>query len=277
LEESLLRGLKFAVFEPNAEPLWAHIRLAAGAFMNNLFRQGAFAGNTPKDSYFVMGDNRDRSLDGRFWGFVKKDLFVGKALVIYFSWDGNAPDILRYSGSLGEDAAALLKRAAELGLEGLIGKRKDSAYEAGRRSGAWIKLKLHREQEFVIGGYTNPEGTRLHFGALLVGFYEKGKLNFCGRVGTGFDARRLKSLHAQLDEIARDECPFANLPELRGSHYSPRITRAEMKKCHWVEPRMVCQIKFAEWTRDNKLRQPVFLGLREDKDAAKVVREKAEA
>lgn len=187
----------------------------------------------------------------------------------------NAPEEIRFSASLGNDAKKLLKQAEKLGLEGLIGKRADSTYEAGKRSGAWIKLKLRREQEFVIGGYSNPEGSRTHFGALLVGFYKEKKLRFCGKVGTGFNAKLLGSLHARFQEIPRDDCPFVNLPEARGSRYSPRITAAEMKKCHWVEPKLVCQVAFSEWTRDEKLRQPAFLGLREDKDAAEVVHEMA--
>jgi bifunctional non-homologous end joining protein LigD len=186
-----------------------------------------------------------------------------------------APDAIRYSASLGDEPKKLLKQAEKLGLEGLIGKRKDSVYEAGRRSGAWIKLKLRREQEFVIGGYSNPEGSRTHFGALVIGFYEGKKLKFCGKVGTGFNTKLLGSLHSRFEEIATGTCPFVNLPETHGSRYSPRITAAEMKKCRWVEPKLVCQIKFSEWTRDEKLRQPVFLGLREDKDATEVIREKA--
>jgi bifunctional non-homologous end joining protein LigD len=188
---------------------------------------------------------------------------------------GNKSGLIRYSASLGDDAKRLLKLAKKTGLEGLICKRKDSLYESGERSGAWVKLKLHKEQEFVIGGFTNPEGSRNHFGALLLGFYEKGKLNFCGKVGTGFDEKLLKSLNSKFQGIAQDECPFANLPEKRSGRFGAAVTVAEMKRCHWVEPQIVCQIKFAEWTRDEKLRQPVFLGLREDKDASEVVREKA--
>ena len=187
-----------------------------------------------------------------------------------------APDPVRFSASLGDNAGQLLKQARRLGLEGLIGKREDSLYEAGKRSGAWIKLKLHREQEFVIGGYTNPEGARTNFGALLVGFYDNKRLKFCGKVGTGFNAKLLGSLHSRFKKISSDACPFVNLPEPRGSRYSPGITAAEMRKCHWAKPEIVCQIKFSEWTRDEKLRQPVFLGLREDKDAKEVVREKAD-
>lgn len=183
--------------------------------------------------------------------------------------------VIRYSMSLGGDAQALLKQAQELGLEGLIGKQPDSPYEEGARSGAWIKLKLHQEQEFVIGGYTPPGGSRPHFGALLVGVYEGDRLVFTGKVGTGFNVKLLRSLHAEFREIASDTCPFANLPEKRGGRYGQAITAAEMRRCHWVQPVKVAQIKFAEWTRDDRLRQPVFLGLREDKAAKDVVREKA--
>jgi len=188
----------------------------------------------------------------------------------------NPPGIIRYSGSLGDDARSLLKQAAELGLEGLIGKRVDSTYETGQRSGAWVKLKLLKEQEFVIGGYSPPAGTRKHFGALLVGFYEKGKLQYAGKVGTGFNEALLKSLYARFKKIPHGECPFANLPEKkRASHHGTGMPIAEMKKCHWLKPELVCQVKFSEWTRDAKLRQPVFLGIREDKDASEVVKEKA--
>lgn len=184
-----------------------------------------------------------------------------------------APGVIRFSGSLGEDADEILRRAREIGLEGLIGKRKDSLYEPGRRSGAWIKLKFQREQEFVIGGYTAPSGTRKHFGALLVGVYEGKGLEFVGKVGTGFNAVLLRSLHTRFEKIRRDTCPFANLPEKQGGRYGQTITAAEMKRCGWIEPNLVCQVKFSEWTREQKLRQPVFLGIREDKSAQDVVRE----
>ncbi len=185
-----------------------------------------------------------------------------------------AQGIVRFSAGVGNNAQKLLKQARKLGLEGLIGKQQDSTYESGRRSGAWIKLKLHQEQEFVIGGYTNPEGSRLHFGALLVGIYAKGKLNFCGKVGTGFNQTLLRDLHRQFKQLAAEKCPFANLPEKRPGRYGQGITPTVMKRCHWVRPELVCQIKFGEWTRDEKLRQPVFLGLREDKSAKDVNHER---
>lgn len=184
-----------------------------------------------------------------------------------------APKVLRLSENLGGDGAGLLEQAEKLGLEGLIGKREGSLYETGKRTGAWIKLKTHREQEFVIGGYSLPEGGRSHFGALLLGVYEGNKLTFCGKVGTGFTEAMLKALHARLKKLERKDPAFVNLPEARTGRYGSGVTAAEMKRCRWVTPRLVAQIKFAEWTRDGKLRQPVFLGLRQDKDAADVVRE----
>jgi bifunctional non-homologous end joining protein LigD len=186
----------------------------------------------------------------------------------------NSPPVIRYSPSLRGSPARILEKVHTLGLEGLIGKRSGSMYEAGARSGAWIKLKLLNEQEMVIGGYTDPEGSRKHFGALLVGCNAQGKLNFVGKVGTGFNATLLKTLHQMFARIALQKCPFANLPEKRKARFGQAITATAMKRCHWVKPLLVCQVRFAEWTRDGKLRQPVFLGLREDKDPTEVVREK---
>jgi bifunctional non-homologous end joining protein LigD len=185
------------------------------------------------------------------------------------------PGVIRYSASFTKDIPELLDRAGKLGLEGLIGKRSGSRYEAGRRTGAWIKIKLHLEQEFVIGGFTEPEGSRKYFGAVLVGFYEGAKLKFAGRVGTGFSEKLLSSLYSELNKIRIDKCPFYNLPAAGRNRWDQGLTAAEMKRCHWVRPAMVCQIKFTEWTRDDRLRQPVFLGTREDKNAKEVVREAA--
>ncbi len=187
----------------------------------------------------------------------------------------DAPAAIRYSASLGNEPDTLLAQAKKLGLEGLIGKRPESHYEPGKRTGAWVKLKLHHEQEFVIGGYTPPGGSRPHFGALLVGVYEGKQLKFAGKVGTGFNTKLLRSLHAQFQKIAADTCPFVDLPDKRAGRYGAGVTAAEMKRCHWVKPVLVAQIKFTEWTRDDRLRHPVFLGLREDKPATEVVREQA--
>jgi bifunctional non-homologous end joining protein LigD len=185
----------------------------------------------------------------------------------------NVPEPIRYSGELTGEVQALLKEVKRRGLEGLIGKQRYSVYEPGRRSGAWIKLKCVNEQEFVIGGYTPPAGARKHFGAILVGYYENGKLLFAGKVGTGFNSKSLAELAKKFRELKRDDCPFADLPSKQGERWVQGITPSMMKKMHWVKPVLVAQIKFAEWTRDGKLRQPVFLGLREDKKPTEVIRE----
>lgn len=182
---------------------------------------------------------------------------------------------VRFSAGIEADSERLLKAMKARGLEGLIAKRRDSKYEPGRRSGAWVKYKWTNEQEFVIGGYTQPEGIRTHFGALLVGYYSRARLLFASKVGTGFDQARLTSMHKQFRTLERSDCPFANLPTSRTKGGGLGVTAAEMRRCTWIEPRLVAQIRFAEWTRDGHLRQPVFLGLREDKNPREVAREKA--
>ena len=182
-------------------------------------------------------------------------------------------DAIRYSGVIGSDAGRLLEEVQRRGLEGIIGKQRSSVYEPGRRSGAWIKRKCINEQEFVIGGYTRPQGARKHFGAILVGYYDNNKLRFAGKVGTGFTAKSLSVEHKKFQKETRDDCPFVDLPSKQNGQWVQGITPAMMKKMHWVNPKFVAQIKFAEWTRDGKLRAPVFLGLREDKKPTDVVRE----
>jgi len=185
----------------------------------------------------------------------------------------DAGDPIRYSGAVGGDAKTLLDEVKRRGLEGIVGKQRNSVYEPGHRSGAWIKLKCVQQQEFVIGGYTPPQGARKHFGALLVGYYENQKLVFAGKVGTGFTAKLLSMLHKKLHSEERVDCPFIDLPSKRNGQWVQGITPSMMKKMHWVNPRFIAEIKFAEWTRDRKLRAPVFLGLREDKRTTDVVRE----
>ena len=187
----------------------------------------------------------------------------------------NVGDPIRYSGEISGDVKSLLAEVKRRGLEGLIGKQRNSVYEPGRRSGTWIKLKCVNEQEFVIGGYTPPAGSRKYFGAILVGYYEIGKLRFAGKVGSGFPEKSLSMLHKKFREEEHDDCPFVDLPSKQGGEWVQGITPSMMKKMHWVNPKFVAEIKFAEWTRDQKLRQPVFLGMREDKAATEVKREAA--
>src|ERR1700737_1920090 len=184
-------------------------------------------------------------------------------------------DPIRYSGEISGDVKSLLAEVKRRSLEGLIGKQRKSVYEPGRRTGTWIKLKCVSEQEFVIGGYTPPAGSREYFGAILVGYYDGGKLKFAGKVGSGFTSKSLSMLHKKFREEERGGCPFVDLPSKQGGEWVQGITPSMMKKMHWGNPKFVAQIKFAEWTRDGKLRQPVFLGMREDKDATEVRREAA--
>jgi bifunctional non-homologous end joining protein LigD len=184
-----------------------------------------------------------------------------------------APENIRLSKELQGSKEDLLRVAQEFGLEGLVAKRLNSLYESGRRTGAWVKVKSTREQEFVIGGYTMPEGNRKYFGSLLVGYNSPDGLRFAGRVGTGFSEKLLASIDARLQKLKRSTCPFINLPEKTKGRWGLGITPAVMKRCQWVKPVLVAQVKFTEWTLDDQLRQPVFLGLRTDKEAKDTVRE----
>jgi bifunctional non-homologous end joining protein LigD len=189
-------------------------------------------------------------------------------------WLGTKPPApLELSPWFDIEPAELLAAAEKQGLEGIIAKRPGSLYETGRRSGAWLKCKVHGEQEFVIGGFTPPEGGRQHFGAILIGCYSGEKLLYAGKVGTGFDHATLKQLHALFLKRKRETCPFANLPMARRPRFGRGMTASEMRKVVWIKPQLVAQIRFAEWTDDGVLRQPVFLGLRKDKAAADVRRE----
>jgi bifunctional non-homologous end joining protein LigD len=183
------------------------------------------------------------------------------------------PGNIRFSAELQGDKDKLLQVERQFDLEGLIAKKPDSVYESGRRRGAWVKFKITKSQEFVIGGYTPPEGSRKYFGSLIVGYQSPQGLLFAGRVGTGFSEKLLEDLYAGMQKLKRTTCPFVNLPEKKGGRWSQGITPAIMKRCSWVEPLLVAQVKFTEWTHDDQLRQPVFLGLRTDKQAKDVVRE----
>jgi bifunctional non-homologous end joining protein LigD len=185
----------------------------------------------------------------------------------------DSPDNIRLSDELRGSKEDLIRVAQEFGLEGLVAKRKASVYESGRRSGAWVKFKNTKAQEFVIGGYTLPEGARSHFGSLLVGYQSPHGLRFAGRVGTGFSDKLLASLYNKFQKLRQPDCPFVNLPEKSKGRWGLGITPAMMQRCHWLKPVLVAQVKFTEWTHDDQLRQPVFLGLRTDKEAKDVVRE----
>src|SRR6185503_14094198 len=177
----------------------------------------------------------------------------------------NASPAIQYSEHFAVPGAAFLQNVGELGLEGMISKRGDLPYRGGRGP-AWQKIKCMRRQEMVIGGFTDPEGSRQGFGALLLGVYEPdGRLAYSGKVGTGFNDASLAALSRSLSAIAQKTSPFHNPPK-----------GAEGRRAHWVRPILVAEVAFAEWTDDGTLRHPSFLGLRADKRAADVVREHPE-
>jgi len=167
--------------------------------------------------------------------------------------------VLRISEAFAGTGEEVLEAAREHGLEGIVAKRASSRYES-KRSREWVKIKIGNQQEFAIGGFTEPQGGREYFGALVLGVYSEGNLRWAGNVGTGFDQKTLAGLHARLQPLVTKKCPFAERPKPdRG------IT--------WVKPELICQVKFANWTPDNRLRAPVFLGLRDDVTPRQVVRE----
>jgi bifunctional non-homologous end joining protein LigD len=170
-------------------------------------------------------------------------------------------DPIRFSEHLEEDGELAFRAACERGWEGLIAKRAAGPYVGGR-SRDWQKFKCSMEQEFAVIGWTDPQGSRSGIGALLVGYYEDGELRFAGKVGTGFNRRELERLSAKLARLERSTTP---LPDAKG------LAR---KGVHWVRPELVAQLGFSEWTGDGKLRHPRYLGLRDDKAARDVLRER---
>jgi bifunctional non-homologous end joining protein LigD len=175
------------------------------------------------------------------------------------------PHVLRVSDSLEGKAITLLGRARAKGWEGVIAKRKDAVYEPGRRSRAWLKLKVEQRQEFVVGGFTEPRNSRQHLGAILLGYYDDaGQLIYAGHTGGGFSRATLSDMYRKLASLERKTCPFAKQPRTN-------------ERAHWVRPQVVVEVKFNEWTADGKLRQPIFVGVRDDKEAAEVRREPVSA
>ena len=171
-------------------------------------------------------------------------------------------DPLRYTPHRNRDGEAYYEEACEKGWEGVIAKRAESEYRHSR-SADWLKFKCAKGQELVIGGFTEPQGSRAGFGALLVGYYENGKLRYAGKVGTGYSNEFLASFRKRLDGLARQTSPFSDQVKERG------VT--------WVAPELVGEIGFTEWTEDGKLRHPRFMGVRRDKEPKEVVRETADS
>lgn len=179
---------------------------------------------------------------------LRKDALSSRRAVLEKAVHGT--DVLFVSRRLAKNGFDAFEQAKKRAMEGIIAKDESSPYIEGR-SKKWLKIKVHQEEEFVIGGYTPPTGARKHIGALLLGAYEDGKLHYVGKVGTGFNVKSLESLYETFQPMIRQQPPFTDPPRER--------------KITWIAPKLVAQIAFQEWTADRKLRQPVFLGLRDDK------------
>lgn len=164
---------------------------------------------------------------------------------------------LRVTESIEGDGRKMLEKARRQGWEGIIAKRMDSRYESGKRTRSWFKLKIEFREEFVVGGYTEPRNTREHIGALLLGYFDGGRFIYVGHTGGGFTRQALNDMYKRLKPLERKTSPFEETPKTN-------------EKAHWVKPEVVVEVKFSEWTADRRLRQPIFVGLRDDKDAKDV-------
>jgi bifunctional non-homologous end joining protein LigD len=184
-----------------------------------------------------------------------------------------APAKLRFVPFLDGTPDDIITGVSAQELEGIVAKRADSRYEPGKRSGAWVKFKCGFAQEFVIGGYTRGRGANAQLGALIVGYYEGGKLVYASKVGTGFTASQIRSFVENTVALQQAEPPFHRVPIGEPSSWNYCLTASEIKSAVWLKPLLVCRVRFTEWTRDGHLRHPLFGGLRTDKDAENVKRE----
>jgi bifunctional non-homologous end joining protein LigD len=216
---------------------------------------GEPAATSVRTAYIVFDALREGRRD------LRDSPLLERREVVERLFKGNRDSCLRVSEMARGSGKALYERALQQGWEGLIAKHADSLYKSGKRTPDWRKLKITQEQEFVIGGWTDPRQTRSWFGALLLGVYEGSNLVYVGHTGTGFNERELERVMKLLRPLATDDCPFTPRPRTN-------------ERPHWVEPRLVAQIRFTEWTTDAKLRHPVYLGLRDDKEPREVVRER---
>ena len=177
---------------------------------------------------------------------------------------------IRYAPALDADLPVLIQSVKEQGFEGLVAKRRTSIYEPGLRSGAWMKMRVNRGQEFVIGGYTRGTHT---FDALIFGYYEGKDLIYVARTRSGFTPAARSQLFRKFKGLEIQECPFVNLPEARSGRWGQGLTKAKMAECQWLKPVLVGQFEFLEWTADDHLRHSRFIALRDDKDPRHVRRE----
>ncbi|HYC44646.1 MAG TPA: DNA ligase D [Burkholderiales bacterium] len=220
--------------------------------------QNVLSGGSDKLHYFVFDLPYLNGYDLRRVPLVERKKILEALLA-------GAPSALRFSAHVQGSGEAFFKQACKHELEGIISKLAQSSYRSGR-SREWVKVKCVQRQEMVVGGFTDPEGSRSAFGALLLGVYERdGKLRYSGKVGTGFNEETLRAVYKRLKPLETDKPAFSNAP--RGY---------EAKGAHWIRPELVAEVEFTEWTNDGTLRHPSFQGLREDKNPRDVVRERAQ-
>ena len=181
-------------------------------------------------------------------------------------------DPVRYSAPLDAELPVLVESVKAHGFEGLVAKRAGSPYQPGLRSGLWMKMRVNRGQEFVIGGYTRGTST---FDAVVFGYYEGDQLIYVARTRNGFTPATRTRLFKKFKGLETEACPFVNLPEARSGRWGQGLTKAKMAECQWLKPVLVGQFEFLEWTADNHLRHSKFVGLRDDKPARSVRREPA--
>jgi DNA ligase D-like protein (predicted ligase) len=178
-------------------------------------------------------------------------------------------DPIRYSPILEGSLKDLIQSVKAQGLEGLVAKRRDSRYEPGMRSGSWLKMRVNGGQEFVIAGYTpSPK----NFDALVIGYYQDAKLIYAARTRNGFTPASRAELFRKIKPLEITDCPFSNLPEKKAGRWGAGLTAAKMTECRWLNPRLVGQFEFVEWTEDAHLRHSRFVALRDDKKARDVRR-----
>ncbi|MDA1185317.1 MAG: non-homologous end-joining DNA ligase [Acidobacteria bacterium] len=253
--DALLDG-EVAVVLPDGRTSFEHLQRVAsgGPVSSGLQRQGT---NRAALVYFVFDLLR---LDGRSLTHLPLD--ARKAALRSLIPDRPIGRI-RYADHVVGQGVAFFTLARQRGLEGVISKRRDERHHAGRRGG-WVKSKCTQRQEFVIGGFTDPAGTRQGIGALVIGHYDHARLVCAGRVGTGFTDDVARDLRRRLDAMTQPACPF-----------DPPPSGAWSRRAHWVAPSLVCEVAFTEWTSDGNVRHPSFQGVRGDKEPREVTREHA--
>jgi len=231
-----------------------------------------------RPSFQLLQNSQSDAVPVHFYGFDLlhydgqdlKDEPIEKRRALLESIMTKAGEPLRLSPLLTAPPNKILEAMTKMGLEGVIGKRPGSKYEPGERTGAWIKMRVDLQQEFVIGGYV--PGAR-GFDSLIVGVYEDKRLHFVAKVRNGFVPRIRDEISAQLKPLKAARCPFVNLPETKKTRWGQALTAEKMKECAWVKPKLVCQVGFVEWTEGGDLRHEKFIAMRDDKPARAVVRE----